>query len=669
MTTPFTTWDARVRGARDERARRTLLGEVGLWRAQHLTDLPAQREATWALSELHRLLGDRERAAHEAQQLMALCRTAPRPAREVMAEAERHLARLTRPERGGGEQRAAWAGAVEAVREGRFDEARAALAGSRNPKAGLLRVWAKLAEALAQEEPARTQTLQALERELAGRFAEVKAPREEAPRSQAQPSAPPAAPAEAPVGDRPLALLLDGPVPRRREPLLKAIDRLLAADPSKADAVAAAALRDHVGQHGEKAVAPWLIGLSVRALATTDGVATREAIAALGEAYAVTAYRETPFERLAAVHRAAEAAGMGPHGARRGLLRHGEPDDRVAWTLRVLAPEGEAMVSLLPAVDAPWADGVPARIVARLVELSPRGVVAAPGPHHEALREAAAAAGLVALDTDEAAPVVEALAALPAPEPPAPPPPDPAEQLRTLFEADPPSPEEAYAEPLAAQARAYKALVAVRGPLHARTPAEADVRMAPFLRAVHASAPAGVRLVEGVSEAVRLAAMVPGGAVDALLRAGDAAAARYGAPGVLPLVGLLSPAVAEGWSVGRVLLGITRGEERARPALAPLGKAVRGLVRVRLRRGDVEGEVWWLDEPSAEAQMALPLLLLAPGARVLVAASGQGIEGWLSPDAGTPLLLWPDAGAPALVDALAAWTPSEAGPAEDEEAP
>lgn len=664
MTTPFPTWDARVRTARDERTRRTLLGEVGLWRARRLTDLPAQREATWALSELHRLLGEPERAAHEAQQLLALCRTAPRPPREVLTEAERQLARLSRPERGGGDRNEALDGAIEAAHAGRWAEARDALGKSRHPKAGLLRIWTRLGEALASEEPARTEALVALERDLAGRFSATPASgREPEPATRAAAPAVASAPA-----DSPLALLLDGPVPRRREALLRALDAALEQDPSRADAIAAAALRDHVEHHGAKAVAPWLIGYAVRALGTSEGSLTRAALASLGDAYAVTAYAEPAFELLAQVWRGAQELGLQPHGARRGLLRQGEPEDRRAWTLRVQAREGEALVAVFPAAHTPWAPRMVDTVVARLRELSPRGGVLAPGAHHAPLREAAGAAGLLAGEDDVRA-LLEAVASQPPPPPPPapePPPPDPGEVLRALFVADPPSDEAAYAAPLGELRRAFRAFVAIREPLHALPVDEADARFAPYLRAVHASAPPTVRLVEATSEAVRLAALAPGGAVEALLRGGDELAARYGAPDVLPLLGVLAPLVAEGWTIGRVLLGLTRGEERTRPALAPLGKAVRGLTRVRVGRGDVQGEVWWLDAPTPEAQMALPLLLLESAARVVVAQAGQGTEAWLPADGDRPLVLWSGAEGPVLTERAAAWPAS--APVTEEEA-
>ncbi|MCB9680016.1 MAG: hypothetical protein H6733_00965 [Alphaproteobacteria bacterium] len=705
MATPFTQWSARIAEARDEHARRALLGEIGLWRAQRLGDLVAQRDAAYALSVVYERLGEHPHAVHEADQLVALCRTAPPAPREVFAFAERFARRLHTPApapAASARPDPAIDDALAAARSGRWAEARALSGHKRGPRHAMFRVWTQLGEAMAAEGDERESLLTGLLDELGRRFEPAPTPapqaappgrpaRGEAP-ARAERAARPAKGDDAPrtrapapdVTDGPLVALVGGPVPSDRDALVDALEAWLADHPDQLDALCAAALTDHVRLHGARAVAPWLVGFTARALAAADAPATRAALAEHAGAYAVTAYDEDAFAVTVAVLAAAGAAGHTFAGLRRGVLRRGMPADRRVWTLRLRQDATERLVAVVPAVEAPWKEGTPERLADRLAHLSDRVLVVAAGAAHEPLRAAAAAAGLGVLDTTDAAAIVAALPdvpvreAPPAPEPapqaagarasraterPAAPRPDPEADLAAAFTEGQATDAGAYAPALAGVRRAWRAFAAIRDAVASMTPAEIDSRLPAFLEAVHLAAPADVRLAEGMTVVLRIAAAVPGGGVEAVLARGDAVSERFGGPRLLGLVQVARTLTDAGWSIRRVLIGVTRREERTQPALGALAREVHGLWRLVVARDDHAGEVWWIDAPSPEARAAAPLLYLDARNRVVVIAPDEDAAAWPAPPAPTQVLPWtPEAGA-ALAEAVSVWP---AGGADDD---
>ena len=94
MTSPFSRFTDRMIAAEDEPSRRELLAEIGRWRAGHLTDVTALRDAAFAMARLHMLLGQRNQALHEGQSLVSLCQTPPEVSQEDWEAATAFLATL-----------------------------------------------------------------------------------------------------------------------------------------------------------------------------------------------------------------------------------------------------------------------------------------------------------------------------------------------------------------------------------------------------------------------------------------------------------------------------------------------------------------------------------------------------------------------------------------------
>lgn len=649
MSRTFGAFADKIASAQTETARRQLLGEVGVWRAQRLTDIAAQRQAAHALSELHHLLGDTERAVHEAEQLVQLCRVAPEAAKEVQHAARKQLRRVSpkaarakdAAPRGGD----ALADAVAALSAGRHDAALAAVRGRKGTGAALLRVAVSLDQALRLEGTGRDAALVALRDDLVGRV------------SGGRPSAPAAPdPRAAPAGgdtDSALAQLVGSPLPRKRRARVDALEAFAAAHPAQIDALAATALEDHLASAGPGAYAPWLYGFTARAFAAGPAAATRAALdlARSQGSVAVAGYDEAPFERLVGLLRHGAERGLSYAGLRRGLLRHGEPDARTSWTLRLARDGVDGMVAVAPASDEPLDDALAVALGKRLSELTERGVLLAPGAGNAGLRAAAVASGVQAFDEADDRSILQALVeqldAAPArtsapraeaapsgrrdarapreaspakasPKPGKPEGPSPMQRLRDLVVGETPPTEAALAEPLGQLRRHAQAFRPLRGALGAMSPADRDARLAPYLRAVHAAAPASVVIPEGITVAVRSAAEVADGAVHDVLRDAGDLGARFGGPGIEGLVAAVSAAVAAGWSVHRVERGVTPSERKQHAALGALGDRVSGLWRAWVRRGRDEVALWFLGPLSPEAQAAVPVLLAVEGPRVVV---------------------------------------------------
>ncbi len=641
-------WIAKIEAAADERSRRELLGEIGLFREKHLMDVPAQREAAWALSEVYHLLGQRDQAVHEAEQMRSLCLASPEVVGEERRFYEAQLAKVSgrparapraerpaREERGPREERAPRAEgarggleeAIVAAKAGKWEAARAALGQGRGPKGVLVEVWFTVG-AMIEQGRFDADVLG----DLVGRIAEGFG----------------AAPAPV-AGSGPLGALLGAPVPARRESLLDALDAWAARHPDRVDELADAALADHVATSGLKAPAPWLATTVGRAV-VAGGAATQARLAGLQAegAWAVTCYGEEPFGLLVDV--AKGAAGWSLVSLRRGVLPKGEPDDRRLWTLRLAGEAGEVLIAAAPRSAAAWDDRLAARLARRLAELAPRVAVIAPGDGNVGLRAACLAVDVLAVDADTADAVLAALAELPkakarpAREPKEPRAerkggeerapraerdaaraergPGPLAVIAALFEGEEAPAAEAYAAPLGELRRVFKAFSVVRRGLTVIPADQADARLATLLRAVHAAAPAGVRLAEGASLAIHGAAADPNGEVAALLASGPESE-RYGGPGVHGLVGVVRELTAAGVSIDRVLSGLSRRERDVNAVLAALPAVTPGLWRLLVARDGRRGELWYVDGAGPESLAAGVQLLQEERPRVVLAADPE----------------------------------------------
>ncbi len=739
MTQLFSTWLAALDAAADLPARRQLLGRIAVARATQLHDIPAQRAAAFALSRLYEALGEPDNARLEAQQLVSLCDAPPAATQEERELARQTIGRLRGkrpgPSRAGQESARAPRGAKNArsgtpassaaasserrgrasaatppvpepkeraedvasahLLEGRFDAAREALQGRRGPRAGLLRTWIEVLEVAAAPEAERLARLDALKEALLARLAGPAAPAGEAPTLDVR----------SPAGDAATAALaahLGMPVPASRDELVAAIEG--AAD---ADAVAAAALHHHVTVHGERAPAPWLFTATARALATTDGAATRAALRELSArgAWAVTAYNEPPFRALVTVWAAAARAGASSLAVRRGVLRRGEPADARVWTLRIEGGDlSDGLVAAAPAYPQGLDEELAARLAQRLGELAPRAVLLAPDASDSTLRAAALALGVaVAASPDEALPALARVAPRPVParaqaadgrsgkaaapqaegapaapaagadaQLPARRGPSPLAVLAQLFEGDELPTREAYEAPLRELRRIVKAFTPLREAIAARAAEEVDARLAPLLEAVDAVAPAGLFLGEGLSVAVRAAVAAPEGLVRSLLTGGGSVAARFGGPGLADLLHALRTASGAGFRLGRVSPGLSRREREAIPALAALEGDLGGLWRVELfAQSGAAVELVWLSALTPAGLVATPQLLAQPGARVVVAepdaaaVAGQGAVAAGDDDALRAALAGLAEAAPASGSAEPADAPASAAPAPE----
>ena len=94
MSGTFENWNERIAAANDELERRKLIGELGMWRASHLTDIAAMRSSAFAMSRLYMLVGDRPSAVREAESLYSLCRTAPEATKDELKRVKAYLRSL-----------------------------------------------------------------------------------------------------------------------------------------------------------------------------------------------------------------------------------------------------------------------------------------------------------------------------------------------------------------------------------------------------------------------------------------------------------------------------------------------------------------------------------------------------------------------------------------------
>lgn len=685
----FEQFSSQIAAATDEAARRALIIEIARWRHTHLMDIPAQREAHWALSRLYEDIGDRAAAAREAEGLVSLCLTPPEPARGQIQAARQRVRQLgghvvdtreadraprgekpargeraerpdrapkgekpargdrgeraERPPRGDKPARAerpargARGGdPVAAVLAGRWDDALATLDGASDDRSELIAAWALLRQALGAPMAEHAQLLTALDARLTRRLS-ARAPKGRA--AEAGPSSPEA---EA------LAAAIGGPVPGPWRARADAIDAALRAHPDRADRIAAAALRHHVAVEGPKAVAPWLVGAVARAMAGR-GQETRKLVDQLAAdgVFAVTAYAEGPFHALLPIVREARRAGFELGDIRRGVLSRGEPEERT-WTLRLTREGVESMVAVAPEAHAEWPSEVNDRIVERLPGLCPRVVLVAPGAANEALVAAAGARGLASLASADPAEVFAAVGALAPAGPAQPARPDPMGELRAALS-------HAVAPTAEALTPLFQALRKARAGLHVAAEAlaekaeEAAVATGiAVLQAADAGTPDNIRLGEGTTLAVQLYARTG----DSLLRQSlttGVLAARYGGDGIAPVLDVARAMHARGLSIARVGRGVLGKERREDPVLDALGDAADGLWRIVLADG---AEALFLAGLSPEGRAAVPALLARPAKRAVIIPVEGELLGWYAGLGGPEAIGWTGAEAEEVVDAL-----------------
>ncbi|MCB9685353.1 MAG: hypothetical protein H6735_09965 [Alphaproteobacteria bacterium] len=692
MEHPFEMWSDRIAAAQSDDARRSLLGEAMSFRARHLGDVASMRRATFVVSRLQQLLGEHDRAVHEARQLLSLCQTTPVASGEELDAARRHLSglgesvprivspprerswkdrppreRRERPERPDRPARPAKPAVAEpgrgsglqaardAASAGRWNDALRHLGKGAGPMAQLLRTWVQLSRALEDEGDVRDRVGKV--RDELGRVVGVS-------RQAAVP--------ERPAATDPLSVLLGAPAPEKRAPRLRMVDAWAEAHPERIDELAAAVLRHHLQVVGARIPAPWLVGTVARAMATGAAPLTEAALGELraADAVAAQAYDEWPFDRVVRLVGRALQRGLHVSGIRRGVAAGSEPDDRKVWTLRLRDDAGERLVAVAPHAADPYADGKAEDIGARVCALCTSALLLASGSGNDALRAAAEAAGASVMDRDaDDDRILDATLALPPvavasrvkaePAPPAATPAPAAEaapprppRVSDLLSADPLD-VDALREAVSSSKRPERALRAVRGPLP-------DEHLAALLGAVAAACVDDRAIPEGTTLALR-----SGGAAS---RSILLSAPQYGGPGVAEVAAIADALRGAGWDLHRVLRGPTHRERTQHPALDTLGEGLAGVWRLLVRRGDQRGEVWYVHELSPEGRAGVPLLLLEDWQRAIVLRDDADLRSWWD-TLGREALTWNADGEPllAVVDAFTVSTaPSDGGSSDAE---
>jgi len=663
----FDVWAARVASAADDEARRGLLAEIAVARAKSLGDVPSTREATWAMAELYKQLGDANKAATEAQQLASLCRTAPRASKGQQRAAEELMSSLGlsaptfSPPSSSGRDRSKktkagkkgadkgrrddpLAAARGAAAEGQTRNVRSAAGDRRGPTWGGFRAWSLLADARrdhGDDAAALRRAVDAAMGELAaGLGIKVHEP-------------------------DPLSELMGEPLPSKRRAAIAALHGFADAHPERLAELANTAIDHHLEVHGNGS-AGWLSGLIGRALSQgLDEV--KDHLAEVVRKPGFRMYDAWAFHRAIRVATAAVDEGWRFAGLREGVLHREEPDDRRVWTLRLARDGGDKMLAIAPHATAPWPDGVADKLGQRLARLSRAALLVASGAGNAALRDAAQAAGVSVLDEDADDPTL--LAALSEVEARAEPPPAPrstageASQPAAPAEPSGPSaPEELTNLLTGDEAPTVEALLEVlkrfRRPgaaLRVAERAEAPLHRSPqLLRAVHQVEEPDRALPEGTTLLVRAAAHGVDGARELL--ADEGLAARYRVEGIDVLIELAAALVADGWEIFRVLQGPTRREQSAHPALETLSDGLSGLLRLLVRRGEVKGEVWYVASLPPEGRAGVPQLLLSDHQRAVVLPIDPDLLSWYGGLSGPPAIGWDDAGAEAVKAALQAWS-------------
>jgi len=669
VTGTFDKWSGRIAAAGDEHSRRAILAEIGAWRAAKLTDVAASRHATFAMSRLYAMLGEHDQAVREAHSLLSLCQTAPVATRDETESARAYLTSLGEkapkvilprkaPKKGAARTRtpakrdggaSGYASALAAAADGKWSDGLRAMRGKTGPRADLVRTWLHLSRALGKDDvDARLDDLRDLERRLRAKLEVGRAPAasdDRAERSQG---------GAADLED-PLSPILGMRAPRRRDALVRALEKHAAKHPDQIDAMAAAALHHHVALQGPRRAAPWLIGTVAHALATTDGVATATAVDALrtAGAFAAAAYDEAPFSALLSVLREGIEAGWSYRGMRRGVSRD-EPTNRKLWSLRLARKRTEFLVVRAHDRSDDYPEDAVAPLVERMLFLCPRVALHAPGAGNDGLRQAAVEAGITLFTSDDA--VVAGLGEVKAaePRPTAPEPaagPRPQEVLEGLLTRDEPATVDELVEVMAGFRRRFRAFqVAER--VFGQLPSD---RIATLLDAVHIEADTDRRIPSGTTLGVRAAARSGASSrVHSLLVEGPTAA-RYGGPGIESVVGITAALQGKGWALHRLLRGATRRECEAMPVVGALSEHLDGMWRLLVGKGAVRGEIWYVESLPAEGRAAVPQLLLRDAHRVVVLPIVPDLVSWFGTLGGPSAIGWTGEEGDEVVGAVRAW--------------
>jgi len=689
----FHRFDDRLTQANDPDAQRALLGELAAWRAQHLTDVPALREAAFAVSKLYASLNDNAGAQREAHALVSLCQTSPAASAEQLRDARSWLGALgghavtaggqsvagrssrparAEPVRAGDAKRGArerdrglsLAQVAELVASGRTKKALEALDGRESDRSHLLATWARLRLALRARPDDQPRLLESLDADLAALLSPrvgSTAAASDAPRGASEP--------RAAKTDSELEALLGAAISPKRAGMLRQFDTFLAEKPEQTDALAAAALAHHFAHSGKDRPAPWLITYVTRALLQPASPLTRDQLNQLDRrsAIAVSAYHEPTFQQLLAILQTIVAQGFEITSVRRGILaRGGEAADRRIWTARVSDGFSERMLSLSP----PASEDLPAdqaeALGARLAELSRAALLVAEGAGNASLCAAAQRHGvaivghvdpqavLAALTGVEAAPLAAEPVRAPRAEPKAEAAPrEPAAprgpSLQELLTAQDMPSHDALVQAIGALRRVHYAFSDGERALTGHP--QMQERLAVLLSAAHVAAPPEVRLSRGVTLAVSAAAQQPEGPVAACLMAGETAA-RYGGPGISEVIALAAAATTAGWTVDRALRGPTGRELRDDPVLQALDESPDGLWRLLLLRGEEHAELWFLGADTPETRAAVPRLLERDGRRVVVLPVEPALLDWYRQTGGPDPIGWMGSETAEVVEAL-----------------
>ena len=666
----FDRWADRVAAVNEEDGRRALLAEIALARARQLGDVPAAREATWAIARLHQLLGDDAKAVSEAQQLASLCRTPPRapkgqtraasellaslgqaapsfsaPARESKRDTRRDGKRERKPaERGAGrgaKKDDPLLGARAAAADGKTRNLRTIAGDRRGPTWSGFRAWSLLADAQRDHSSDAEKLLGAVEAAMA-QLADGLG-------------------VKMPVSD-PLSELIGEPLPSKRRAQLTVLERWVEAHGDRLGELVVAAIDHQQAQSGGSA--SWLSGLLGRALSEGDEAAKAKLATVVAQP-AFQSFDAWGFHRAVRLATAALADGWSFAGLREGVLPRGEPADRRVWTLRLARDGADRMVAIAPHATSAWPDGVAEKLGERLVRLSRATVLVASGAGNAAFRTAATRPGVTVLDEDaDDASLLAALIAVEPVEAPARPEKAAAPEAAAPKEPAGPTPPQVLAELLAgdtppSEEQLVEVIRTFRRPgsaLRVAERANASLELAPaLLRAVHTVEEAGRSLPEGTTLAVRAAAGGVEGVRD-LLSEGELAA-RFGGEGLDVLCDMAEILVGDGWELFRVLRGPTRREQSDHPVLDTLAEGLTGLWRLLVRKGETKGEVWYVASLSAEGRAGVPQLLLADHQRAVVLPIEPDLLAWYGTLEGPPAIGWEGAdSAEALRGAVQGWT-------------
>lgn len=657
MSTSFQMWNIRLTEAADEISRRKLIGELGVWRAAHLADIPAMRSAAFLMSRLYQLVGDHQSAVNEAGSLYSLCQTAPVATGEEFKKARAQLQSLglVVAERGGLVERkkAPSRDPAEELRrliaKGDSAGAMKLLKGRKGPKASLYRLWIELNRALKMENEGDALADVRRVHGLLGRRLDLGGEARSKATSKTENNA--YSEKRSDAEQDPLARFMGlKSLPRKRDPKTRLIERFINEHPERLDDLVSVALTSHVELEGLKRTAPWLAGLVARALVSAPQGETRRCVDRLLSqgAYAVTAYEEAGAKRGIALLGQALKEGWAFRSFRRGVLRDGRLEGRKVWTLKLAQDSREKMVALI----ADDVDGLESELQGQVLDSLYRissGALLSLTREQPNFQGLAVEKGFSCVVSEDPSVVLKALAALAsAGQGPARPP-----KASPLFDAlrtaEPPT-AEVLLPLIEKYRRTYKSFEACRGLLTDPSISDAQERVATFLRAADQVAPEKVKLNEGVTVVVQGAAMLEGGPIARLLEE-ESALRRYGGAEVLELVPIARAVIEAGWSVRRVMLGPTR---RERDIHSDLGEASDALWRLIIEGQEQTAEVWFT---KASGGAGVKLLALLPAERPCLILSTEEFSSEASANPAT--LVWDGSQGAALVEALSSWSKNQ----------